>query len=223
MHRIHSRRRDAADVRATLLAALCILVPLLAGCTETVAPDRSFSYADGNFCATVSGTVTRTAADDYTGDRGLVGESMTGVARPFEATVSFTRTAGTATLSVAYTSPPALAGVTVTRATVTEVTASQADAAASAITLTRQTADGQVIRLDLSDVSRAATDALLAPALALLPAGDVTEVSPREGGMYTVTRQTGDAETAFTFTDGSPLPTRITWTTDGQSGEMTVG
>ncbi len=194
---------------------LCMLLIFAAGCDRAVAPEEAFAYADRDFSATVSGCITRLVPDTYTGDPALVGERVTGVARPFSAVVSVRfDTAGGRTESVTYLDPPALSDITVTRRT---------DAAgAVSVSLSRPVAGGSPLTVELSAVASAWTDTLLLPLGILLPTGDLQAVSPTEDGSFTITRTDGACACDFTFVEGKALPLRVVWKTPAQSGEMTV-
>ena len=218
-------------VLAALLAAL-----LLAGCASVRPADRAFSYMEEDFSATVTGSVTRFAEDGYKGDASLVGDGLTDVSRSFEATVSVETRMGAdgsreaAALTVTYTEPPSLCGVTVSYA----ADAAEAGQEGKArVTLTRTvpmhaTADmgagvtERVITVDLSATAPAVRDALLAPVGVLLPVGDITAVSAVADGRYTVTRTDGDREAVFTFAKGQTLPAGVTWTTPTRQVEIEV-
>ena len=214
-----------------VLAALLVAV-FLAGCARTVTGDRAFSYMEENFSATVKGNVTRYAADGYKGDASLVGDGLTDISRSFEATVSVESVGAggsrqVSALTVTYTAPPSLRGVTVS------YVADATQAGGARVTLTRTvpmhaTADmgagvtERVITVDLSATDPAVRDALLAPAGVLLPTGDVTAVGAVTDGRYTVTRADGDIEAVFTFAKGQTLPVEVTWTTPTRQVEIEV-
>ncbi len=208
-----------------VLAGFLALSLVLAGCGTKSSPDRAFVYAEDGFSATVSGSVTRMAEDGYTGEAHLVGDSLRDVSRDFEAVVSV-RTQQDAEgawavsfLSVRYTAPAALCGVTVTYV-------HDGGAGPARVTLTRAMADGvsgaREITADLSATGPAVRDALLAPAGVLLPAGDIAAVSPAEGGRYTVTRRDGNQEAVFTFESGQSLPVSVSWRSPARAVEVTV-
>ncbi len=197
-----------------LVLGLWLVVLGVAGCARTPSPTRAFAYADGDFSATVRGTITRLVPDGYTGDPALTGESMTGVSRAFEATVSVVAAADGRRMTVTYASPPALCGVTVIR-----TTAPDAEKPAT-VRLTRD--DG--LAFDLSVVDPAVAEALLLPVGLLLPDGDITEVSPQQDGRYTVTRRGADGtETQFTFADGEMLPRAVTRQSADRRAEAEIG
>ena len=219
------------------MRAFCVLATLLvafflAGCARVPSAARAFSYMEENFSATVSGNVTRFAEDGYKGDAALVGDGLTDVSRSFEATVSVEGVGAgesrqVSALTVTYTAPPSLRGVTVS------YVADAAQAGGARVTLTRTvpmhaTADmgagvaERVITVDLSATDPAVRDALLAPAGVLLPTGDVTAVGAVTDGRYTVTRTDGDTEAVFTFAKGQTLPVEVTWTTPTRQVEIEV-
>ena len=219
-------------MRAFCVSAVLLVAVFLAGCARTVTGDRAFSYMEENFSATVSGSVTRFAEDGYKGDASLVGDGLTDVSRSFEATVSVEGVGAgesrqVSALTVTYTAPPSLRGVTVS------YVADATQAGGARVTLTRTvpmhaTADmgagvtERVITVDLSATDPAVRDALLAPAGVLLPAGDVTAVGAVTDGRYTVTRTDGDTEAVFTFAKGQTLPVEVTWTSHTRQVEIEV-
>ena len=219
-------------MRAFCVSAVLLVAVFLAGCARTVTGDRAFSYMEENFSATVSGSVTRFAEDGYKGDASLVGDGLTDISRSFEATVSVEGVGAgesrqVSALTVTYTAPPSLRGVTVS------YVADATQAGGARVTLTRTvpmhaTADmgagvtERVITVDLSATDPAVRDALLAPAGVLLPAGDVTAVGAVTDGRYTVTRTDGDTEAVFTFAKGQTLPVEVTWTSHTRQVEIEV-
>lgn len=219
-------------MRAFCVLATLLVAAFLAGCASAPSADRAFSYMEENFSATVTGNVTRFAEDGYKGDASLVGDGLTDVSRSFEATVSVEGVGAggsrqVSALTVTYTAPPSLRGVTVS------YVADAAQAGGARVTLTRTvpmhaTADmgagvtERVITVDLSATDPAVRDALLAPAGVLLPTGDVTAVSATTDGRYTVTRTDGDIEAVFTFAKGQTLPVEVTWTTPTRQVEIAV-
>ena len=219
-------------MRAFCVSAVLLVAVFLAGCARTVTGDRAFSYMEENFSATVKGNVTRYAADGYKGDASLVGDGLTDISRSFEATVSVESVGAggsrlVSALTVTYTAPPSLRGVTVS------YVADATQAGGARVTLTRTvpmhaTADmgagvaERVITVDLSATDPAVRDALLAPAGVLLPTGDITAVGAVTDGRYTVTRTDGDIEAVFTFAKGQTLPVEVTWTTPTRQVEIEV-
>lgn len=219
-------------MRAFCVSAVLLVAVFLAGCARTVTGDRAFSYMEENFSATVKGNVTRYAADGYKGDASLVGDGLTDISRSFEATVSVESVGAggsrqVSALTVTYTAPPSLRGVTVS------YVADAAQAGGARVTLTRTvpmhaTADmgagvaERVITVDLSATDPAVRDALLAPAGVLLPTGDITAVGAVTDGRYTVTRTDGDVEAVFTFAKGQTLPAGVTWTSPERQVEIEV-
>ncbi len=198
-----------------LCLCLCLCV-FLASCADPTPPARLFAYADGDFSATVRGRLIRLFPDGYTGAPSLVGEGYTGVPRPFAATLSVRRDGrGGSTMSVTYAEPPALAGMTVTRARSPEGTVT--------VTLTRSEDGGSPLTLDLSGVKPARVDALLSPLLVLMPTGDVVSVTPATEKTTTVTRRDVHGVTvAYTFADGRALPISVVWESPDQRGEISV-
>ncbi len=188
-----------------------LLLFCVPSCARPPSPEQSFAYAEGDFSATVCGTVTRLLPDGYTGNPALIGDRLTGMPRSFEAVVAVhTDAAGYRVETVAYSAPVALGGMTVTR-----TTAPASAEPASQVILVR----GE-ISMDLSEVSEKITDALLCPLELLLPVGDIATVSPTENRHYTVTRRTSEgAEAVFAFTEDDPLPLSVTFTSDARRVE----
>lgn len=219
-------------MRAFCVLATLLVAVFLAGCARVPSAERAFSYMEENFSATVKGNVTRFAEDGYKGDASLVGDGLTDISRSFEATVSVESVGAgesrqVSALTVTYTAPPSLRGVTVS------YVADAAQAGGARVTLTRTvpmhaTADmgagvaERVITVDLSATDPAVRDALLAPAGVLLPTGDVTAVGAVTDGRYTVTRTDGDIEAVFTFAKGQTLPVEVTWTSHTRQVEIEV-
>ena len=182
-------------------AFLLILCLFFCSTACSPAPKDPFAYAASPFSVTVEGTY-------------LPASDHEGTPRPMAATV----TAGAPVngdptlrdLTVTFTAPEALAGVTIT------ATLSPA-------------ADGTILRSvvfsypsehgELRVTAKGGEfDGLLRFAEALLPIGDTAEISPvSEDGNFTVTRQGADGrrEAVFTFAQGAPFPTGVTLT-DGR-------
>ena len=182
-------------------AFLLILCLVFCSTACSPAPKDPFAYAASPFSVTVEGTYLPAGDED-------------GTPRPMAATV----TAGAPVngdptlrdLTVTFTAPEALAGVTVT------ATLSPAS-------------DGTILRSvvfsypsehgELRVTAKGGEfDGLLRFAEALLPIGDTAEISPvGEEGSFTVTRRTGDStrEAVFTFAQGASFPTGVTLT-DGR-------
>lgn len=164
----------------------------LCGCGAGV-ETHPFAYGDGGFSARLEGSCTRLGVDGYGGSPALVGEGYTGVPRPLAVTVTVGPPCpeGEREMTLTFEAPSPLAGMTVRRRE-------------GEVTLTLPT-DGEPITLPCPV-------ACLRFGEALLPAGDVTEVSPQEDGRYTVT-VTGAAERVAVFTfsteGGLPLAVRV--------------
>lgn len=187
------------------LLALCLLL-CSAACSP--APKDPFAYAASPFSVTVEGTY-------------LPASDPNGTPRPVAATV----TAGAPVngdptlrdLTVIFTAPPSLRGIQVT------ATLSPAH-------------DGTVTRSvifsypsDYGEVNVTAKgdelDGLLRFAEALLPVGDVAEISSVDkDGSYTVTRRAGDGgqETVFVFTEGAVFPSAVILTDERGRVELAV-
>jgi hypothetical protein len=187
------------------LLAFCLL---LCSTACTPAPRDPFAYAAAPFSVTVKGTY-------------LPAHDGSGTPRPIAAVI----TAGAPAsedltlrdLTVTFTAPAALAGVTVTA-------------------LVSPASDGTVSRSvtfsypsDCGEIKVTAKgrefDGLLRFAEAWLPAGDVAEVSPAApDGSRTVTRRGGDGEyeAVFRFTPDRELPAGVTVTSPAGVLELTA-
>ena len=179
----------------------CLLVFCLLFCSTACSPAQGdpFAYAAAPFSLWVEGTY-------------LPANDSDGTPRPFAAQI----TAGAPVngdptlrdLTVTFTAPDTLAGLTVT-ATLSPV------------------ADGTICRRvactypsEYGDLSYSAAgeelDGLLRYAEAWLPTGDVAEVSPKTAdGGYTVLRRAGEWEAVFTLAEGQALPVGVRLT-DGR-------
>lgn len=176
---------------------LCLLLSLPA-CAPT-APRDPFAYAAAPFSLFVEGTY----------DLSDGGETPP---RPFSAEISFGAPVGgdptIRDLTVTFTSPETLAGVTV-KATLSPA---PEGAVTRTVTFTYPTAYG-IVELDSTNNGQ---DGLLRYAEAWLPVGDVAEVSPKSpDGGYTVTRRREGREAVFTFAEGQTLPVGVRLT-DGR-------
>ena len=200
-----------------VFALLTVLFFLLScSACSPMTPKNPFAYADGAFSVTVQGTYTPATATDESGQP-----------RGFSATVTVgAPTDGNPTLrdlTVIFTSPDTLAGVTVTA---TPSTAPDGTVRRS-VTFSRPS--------DYGEVRYTATgeelDGLLRFAEALIPLGDVAEVSPEApDGSFAVTvtvtvthgtEQVG-SETVFWFLRGESLPWRVRKTDEYGHLEMLV-
>ena len=188
-----------------VLALLLSCPLLLTACAPAVGRDP-FAYANEAFSLSVEGTY-------------LPANDQDGTPRPFAATVTVGAPQGgdltQRGLSVTFTVPESLAGVTVT-ATLSP------------------TPDGSLTRgveftypSDYGSIQATAEgdelDGILRFAEGWLPIGDVTEISPKAAdGGYTVTRKSGDREAVFTFGAGETFPTGVKLTDKRGTVEMSV-
>ena len=169
---------------------------LLCGCSPTL-PTR-LTYADAGFTITVRGHMTRTAPDGYVGGPALTGQSYTNQPLDIAATVTVAPSPSPTShrsraLTVRFTAPDTLQGLTVTRRTNTQ--------GETEISVSQGTS---VFTVEGGDPDR-----LCLLALALLPEGDITTVSPTENGVYTVTLTSGRISRILTFTSGQDLPSHV--------------
>lgn len=165
---------------------------LLCGCGAGVEPDP-FAYGEGELSVRLEGSVTRLGTDGYGGSPALVGEGYTGVARPLAVTVTMGPPCpeGEREMTLTFEAPSPLAGMTVRRRE-------------GEVTLTLSTDEGPL--------TLPCPASLLRFGEVILPAGDVTAVSPRVEGRYTVT-VTGASERVavltFSTEGGLPLAVRV--------------
>lgn len=187
------------------LISVCLM---LTSCGSSVSRDP-FSYTDAAFTLTVRGELCLEIDPSFT--QGTVGKTRSGEPLAFAAEVSSSPLpAGTVMdglpaterayrVTVTYTAPEALAGISVVCVYGGAETATEA-------ALTYLSPSGPLT------VSRpfASVKGLLLPALALLPRGDVIEISPVTDGAWTVTCESGQDETAvYAFSKDSPFPAKI--------------
>ena len=182
-------------------AFLLILCLFFCSTACSPAPKDPFAYAASPFSVTVEGTY-------------LPASDPEGTPRPMAATV----TAGAPVngdptlrnLTVTFTAPEALAGVTVTAA----LSPAPDGTILRSVVFSYPSEHGE-IRVTAKGGE---FDGLLRFAEALLPIGDTVEISPvTEDGHFTVTRQGADGrrEAVFTFAQGASFPTGVTLT-DGR-------
>jgi hypothetical protein len=186
-----------------MLSAAIILIAT--ACTPAP-PADDFAYADAPFTASLRGTYTPTD----------------GTARPIAAEVRFGAPldAGDPTqraVSITFTQPPVLEGVTVSAVYETAPTGELT----RTVTMTALSAYGEIRSTAHADE----LDGFLRFAYALLPPGDTAEISPvAEDGTHTVTRRTADGsrEGVFLFSPDSSLPLRVRATHGGEVIELVV-
>ncbi len=200
------------------LAAFCLAACLLLmgiSCSSKPMADQPFSYADKAFSATIRGTLTRLSLDGYTGSPALVGTPLTGIPQPIAATVAIgeKQADGRRDMTVTFSEPPALAGISVMQTTPTPDVPHR-------VTLTRATAAGTVTLDDTT--APGCYDALLRYAEALLPQGDIAIVSPLSDGCRTITCVEGMHKTTFTFMEGRTLPIHVSMESTAERLELTV-
>ncbi len=177
-----------------------VLMLAVAGCAHPQAADDYFAYAHEGMEMTVRATITRTASDGYGGDASRAGESYTG--RAWELVAAVTTAApnegGGRVVSVTFSSPPVLAGVTVSRACTEN---------GATVTVSRTLTDGKTVRVDHCEGQ---FDGLLRLAEGWLPQGDVVDVSPVTDGARAVTVSSPDGGKAvYTFSESEKIPLRV--------------
>ena len=204
------RRAKYFGRSAMRLLLSCLLFFCLLLCSTACVPAQGdpFAYAAAPFSVTVEGTY-------------LPANDPNGTPRPFAARVTVGASVGGDStlrdLTVTFTSPDTLAGVTVT-ATPSPATDG---GYGRAVTFSYPSDYGEVGFTATGDE----LDGLLRFAEALLPIGDVVERSPTaEDGSYTVTRKTADGgrEAVFVFAEGEKFPRRVTLTDRRGRVELTV-
>lgn len=190
------------------LPVLFLLLSCLMALTACTPPSRRdpFAYAEAPFSLSVEGVY-------------LPANDQDGTPRPFAATVTAGAPQGgdltQRGLSVTFTSPESLAGMT--------VTASPSTAPDGALTrgvaFTYPSDYGNVQATARGDE----LDGLLRFAEGWLPVGDVTDISPKAAdGSYTITRREGDRVAVFTFGAGETFPTGVKLTDKRGTVEMSV-
>ena len=188
----------------------CLLVFCLLFCYTACSPAQGdpFAYAAAPFSVSVEGTY-------------LPASDEGGTPRPFAARITvgapMTGDLTLRDLSVTFTSPDTLAGVTVT-ATPSPATDG---GYARAVTFSYPSDYGEIQVI----AKGREFDGFLRFAEALLPLGDVTERSPTaEDGSYTVARRTEDGgrEAVFAFAEGTAFPTKVILTDRRGRVEATV-
>ena len=182
------------------LLSLLVLLPALPSCT----PKDPFAYAQTAFSVSVRGTYTPAGSD---------------TPRPFAAAVTVGAPLGgdpvVRDLTVAFTEPAPLAGLTVTA----RVVPSPDGAPERTVTLLYPSDYGTI----QSTAAGGEFNGFLRFAEALLPPGDVAEISPiAPDGSYTVIRRADGREAVFVFTEEGTLPLRVTVTTPAEVLTLTV-
>ena len=185
------------------LLLLCILT--LTACAPAVGRDP-FAYANEAFSLSVEGVY-------------LPANDPQGSPRPFAATATVgeprSQDPALRELSVTFTAPETLAGVTVTAT----LSPSLDGALTRGVAFTYPSDYGNVQATARGDE----LDGLLRFAEGWLPIGDVTDISPKAAdGSYTIIRREGDRVAVFTFGSGSNFPVKVKITDERGTVEMTV-
>ena len=186
-----------------VLALLLSCPLLLTACAPAVGRDP-FAYANEAFSLSVEGVY-------------LPANDPSGSPRPFAATVTVgeprSQDPALRELSVTFTAPETLAGVTVTAT----LSPSPDGTLAHRVEFTYPSDYGSVHATAKGNEP----DGLLRFALGWIPTGDVTEISPQApDGSYTVTRTEGDRVTVFTFGAGCDFPVTVKITDERGTVEM---
>ena len=180
--------------RALPLILALLLLPLsLQACTPPPPPD-DFAYAEGAFSASVRGTYPP-AGDGEGAPRSFAAQITAGAPVAGDPTLR--------NLSVTFTAPEALAGVTVTAT----LSPASEGTVTRTVTFTYPSDYGKV----QATAESGALGGLLRFAEALLPIGDVTEISPTApDGSFSVTRQRGARVATFSFAGEGTHPLGVT-------------
>ena len=189
---------------------LLALILSLCACAPTT-PKDPFIYAESPFSLFVEGTYL--PANDIEGTPRLftaqikAGEPVNGDPTCRDLTVTFT-------------SPDTLAGLTITASlTPTSEGSHRSGTVTRVVTFTYPSEYGRIEFAAKADE----LDGFLRFAEALLPIGDVAEVSPKAAdGNYTVTRRAGEREAVFTFGEGKDHPVGVRLTDGRGTVELRV-
>ena len=193
--------RSSFLLRLLPLLLLCSLT--LTACASSARRDP-FAYARASFSLSVEGSY-------------LPANDPGGIPRPFAAEI----TAGEPRegnpslrdLTVVFTAPASLAGVTITAT----LSPTPDGGLARRVDFTHASAYGRI----QTAATGIPTEGFLRFAEGFLPLGDVVEVSPETAdGGYTVTRRDGNRELVFTFAAGSLLPTALKLTDERGTVDM---
>ncbi len=182
---------------------LLLALLLLTACAPATEAD-DFAYANTAFTATIRGTYT----------------PPDGNPRPVEAKVTIdapTPSADGRGMAVTFTSPAALADITVSAVWAPD----EANLPRKAVTFTAPSSYGTVT----ATADDGPLGGFLRFAEALLPRGDITAVTPAdENGTRAVTRKTADGawEGVYTFAKGQALPARVIIVHEGERLELAV-
>ena len=190
------------------LPVLLLLLFCLSFLSACAPPSRRdpFAYANEAFSLSVEGFY-------------LPANDPSGSPRPFAATVTVgeprSQDPALRALSVTFTAPETLAGVTVTAT----LSPSPDGALTRGVAFTYPSDYGNI----QTTAEGGELDGFLRFVEGWLPVGDVTEISPKSpDGSYTVTRKDGDRIAVFTFGAGETFPTGVRITDKRGTVDMTV-
>ena len=188
-----------------VLLLLLFCLSLLSACAPPSRRDP-FAYANEAFSLSVEGVY-------------LPANDQDGTPRPFAATVTVGAPQGgdltQRGLSVTFTSPESLAGMTVTASPSTAPDGS----ISRRVAFTYPSDYGNV----QATAEGGELDGFLRFVEGWIPAGDVTEISPKfPDGSYSITRKDGDRVAVFTFGAGCDFPVKVKITDERGTVDMTV-
>ena len=201
---------------------VCLVVcGLLMGACAPMPPRDRFAYAGGEFEVTVRGSFTPAEIPGAEATAPAVPAVPAATPREIAATVAFGTPVGddpaVRDVTIVFTAPDTLAGATVTavwKAAEGRGGEGTADGAPASEEYTRTVTFSFPSPYGTPAVTATdgALDGLLRFAEALLPLGDVTDITPTDGaGVCTVTRRSADGErvAVFTFSEERALPLRV--------------
>jgi hypothetical protein len=195
-------------------ACLLTICLLLCSTACTPAPKDPFAYAATPFSVSVEGTYLP-ASDEGGPPRPIAARVTAGEPVNGDPTLR--------DLTVTFTAPSSLRGATVTATLSPAPDGPHLNGTVTRSVLFSYPSDYGEVTFTAKETE---LDGLLRFAEALLPLGDVSEISPvAEDGSFTVTRKTGDGgrEAVFVFAKGAIFPTEVTLADGRGRVELTVG